>query len=183
MSKNPPAEGSDRQFLGFVIVELPQREEGALLPEVIRHILKVFEIWTGMKGGEEEDEKKGKFNNLNIKWNCSILLCHLTDLVEHKPCAMSSNVFWLTIRSKILETFPTLLNSSFYNRDIINDIHKKMNRMVEHYHMIWAVILFVLKIQHYYLTTMKNMWYSNICTALYVWYYSKNKWIHRYWLY
>ncbi len=42
---NPPAEGSDRQSFGFVILELPQREKGALLvPELIRWILKVFEI-------------------------------------------------------------------------------------------------------------------------------------------
>lgn len=50
---NIPAEGSDRQPFGFVILEFPQRKKGTLLvPELIRWILKVFEIYAGIKGND-----------------------------------------------------------------------------------------------------------------------------------
>lgn len=40
-------------------MELPQREEGALLvPELIRPILKVFEILRSMKGGQERERER-----------------------------------------------------------------------------------------------------------------------------
>lgn len=61
MLPNVPAEGSDRQPFGFVILEFPQRKKGTLLvPELIRWILKVFEICAGMKGKDEIKAEKRK---------------------------------------------------------------------------------------------------------------------------
>lgn len=50
-----PAEGSDGQPFGSVIVELPQREEGALwVPELIGRILEIPKIWGGKSMKEVE---------------------------------------------------------------------------------------------------------------------------------
>lgn len=112
---NLPAEGSDRQPFGFFILELPQREQSALLvPELIRCILKVFEIWKGMKWvGRKWARSDLKVKDIKVhymcRWTCRVYW--------NIPCAMSSNVFWLTIRSKILAALATLVMSSFYNRN------------------------------------------------------------------
>lgn len=69
------------------------------------------------RGGKRREGKR-KCCNFDIKWDCGLLLCHLT-CYWSIPCATSSNVFWLTIRSRIVDFFdnlPILLMSSIYDK-------------------------------------------------------------------
>lgn len=81
---NLPAEGSDRQCLGFVILKLPQGEKGSLLlPKLIRGILKVFKIWNGIEG-EKLEEKKRDENVLAWLWNQAVVHCSLSVMYNNK---------------------------------------------------------------------------------------------------